>query len=99
MTLGSIIEEKRKEKNLTQEQLAEMLGTTKSTVSRWESGKLEKMKAPMIAKLNQILGIEISLFFQRKEVLWPDEYAVISAYRTADNATRLAVRKLLEVKG
>ena len=36
--IGSFLKELRKEKNLTQEQLAENLGTSRRTVSRWETG-------------------------------------------------------------
>ncbi len=36
---GKFIAQKRKEKNLTQEQLAEKLGVSNKTVSKWETGK------------------------------------------------------------
>ena len=36
---GKFIAQKRKEKNLTQEQLAERLGVSNKTVSKWETGK------------------------------------------------------------
>ncbi len=37
--IGSYIAHKRKERNLTQEQLAEKLGVSNKTVSKWENGK------------------------------------------------------------
>lgn len=37
--IGSYIARKRKEKNLTQEQLAEHIGASNKTVSKWENGK------------------------------------------------------------
>lgn len=37
--IGSYIARKRKEQNLTQEQLAEQLGASNKTVSKWENGK------------------------------------------------------------
>ncbi len=37
--IGRFIAEKRKQKNLTQEQLAERIGVSNKTVSKWENGK------------------------------------------------------------
>ncbi len=36
---GKLLSQKRKEKNLTQEQLAQRLGVTNKTISKWETGK------------------------------------------------------------
>ena len=37
--IGKFIAQKRKEQNLTQEQLAQCLGVSNKTVSKWETGK------------------------------------------------------------
>lgn len=37
--IGSYIAKKRREKNLTQEQLTETLGVSNKTISKWENGK------------------------------------------------------------
>ncbi len=39
ITIGRFIAKKRKEQSLTQEQLAERLGVSNKTVSKWEMGK------------------------------------------------------------
>lgn len=39
LTIGKFIAQKRKVKNLTQEQLAEKLGVSNKTISKWETGK------------------------------------------------------------
>lgn len=39
LVTGKFIAHKRKEKNLTQEQLAEKLGVSNKTISKWENGK------------------------------------------------------------
>ncbi len=38
ITVGKFIMQKRKEKNMTQEQLAEKIGVSNKTVSKWETG-------------------------------------------------------------
>ena len=37
--MGAVIQEKRKEKQLTQEELAQIMGVSKSSVSKWETGQ------------------------------------------------------------
>lgn len=39
IAIGKFITKKRKEQNLTQEQLANRLGVSNKTVSKWETGK------------------------------------------------------------
>lgn len=39
LVIGEFIAQRRKEKNLTQAQLAERLGVSNKTVSKWETGK------------------------------------------------------------
>ena len=51
--------ELRKNKNLTQEQLAEMLGVNRTTVTLWERG-INKPKIEMIEKLTEILDCSIN---------------------------------------
>ena len=39
ITIGSYIAQKRRAQNLTQEQLAQQLGVSNKTISKWENGK------------------------------------------------------------
>ena len=39
LLVGKFITQKRKEKNLTQEQLADKIGVSNKTISKWETGK------------------------------------------------------------
>lgn len=57
--IGRFISQKRKEKNLTQEQLAEKLGVSNKTVSKWECGKCMSDYS-VVKPLCQELGITIS---------------------------------------
>ena len=92
------LKEARIRKNMTQEDLARAVNTTKSTVSRWENGDIHKMKLPMVQEVCRVLQIDTMLFFQREEVLMPDEASVIDAYRNASEGIRQSVRILLGLK-
>ncbi len=56
--IGRFIAEKRREKNYTQAQLAEMLGVTSKTISRWENGNYMP-DLSMLIPLCNILEIEL----------------------------------------
>ena len=57
--IGSYIARKRREKNLAQEQLAERLGLSNKTVSKWENGKCMPDYG-VIEALCQALSITLS---------------------------------------
>ena len=59
LIIGKFIAQKRKEKNLTQEQLAEILGVSNKTVSKWECGKCMPDYS-IVKPLCQELGITVS---------------------------------------
>ena len=56
--IGKFIATLRKEKNLTQEQLAEKLGITKNTVSKWERG-LGLIDMSLLKPLSKIFEVSI----------------------------------------
>ena len=57
--IGKFISELRKEKNMTQDQLAEKLGVTDKSISRWENGKTMP-DLSMLTILSKELNVEIS---------------------------------------
>ena len=63
---GKLIASKRKEKGLTQEQLAEKLGVTNKAVSKWETGRGMPDLA-IIQKLCEILGITVTTLLNGEE--------------------------------
>ena len=50
------IKELRLERNMTLEQVADIVGVGKSTVRKWETGMIANMKRDKIALLAQALG-------------------------------------------
>lgn len=65
--IGKLIAKCRKEKNLTQEQLAEKLGISAKSVSRWENGKTLPDYA-VIEDLTKLLDISINEFFYGERI-------------------------------
>lgn len=70
--IGSFIQEKRKEKNLTQLQLAQKLNVTDRAVSKWETGRAMPDSAIML-DLCRILGITVTDLLNG-EVISMDNY-------------------------
>lgn len=66
LEIGSFIAKKRKEKNLTQAGLAEKLGVSNKTISKWETGKCMP-DYNVIQKLCAELGISISELMDAEE--------------------------------
>lgn len=63
--VGSFVEAKRKELNLTQDQIAKKLGVTKTAVSNWENG-IAMIDVKYIAPLANIFAVKID------DILFPD---------------------------
>ena len=66
MTIGEMIRDRRKELGLTQDDIARTIGTTKATVSRWESGSA-------LPDANNILQIS-ALFGVTTDYLLKDDH-------------------------
>lgn len=58
MEIREIIKQKRLEKNMTMKQVADAVGVSEATVSRWESGEIANMKHRNIVDLANLLNIE-----------------------------------------
>ena len=58
MEIHNKIKQRRLELGLTLEKVANYVGVSKATVSRWESGEIENMRRDRIAKLSEILRVK-----------------------------------------
>lgn len=96
MTKGELIKARRKELGLTQDDLAFSTGVTKATVSRWESGDIQKMKLPQVEALARTIQID-PIILVRDEALFNDELDVVRAYRNAEDWQKSAVLKILNI--
>ena len=64
--IGQFIATKRREQNLTQEQLAEKIGVSNKTVSRWETGKTMP-EYSIVEPLCEALNVSVSELIAGKE--------------------------------
>ena len=62
MTLGELIHIRRKELNLTLEEVGNAVGVSKSTVRKWETGYISNMKRDKIALLSKTLKLNPAQF-------------------------------------
>ena len=70
--IGQFVAQSRKEKNLTQAQLAEQLNLTDRAVSKWETGK-GLPDASIMPDLCGLLGISINELFSGERI-YTDDY-------------------------
>ncbi len=66
--IGNLIQEIRKEKNMKQEDFANLLGVTGKTVSRWETGKYMP-DLSLFTKISEILGITLNELIQGERII------------------------------
>lgn len=55
--IGKRIQDARKHNNATLEEIAKKVGVTKSTIQRYENGKIEKIKLPVITSIAKALDV------------------------------------------
>lgn len=84
--IGEIISNFRKNANITQEDLASMLGVDRSVISRWESG-LRKPDLSIIPAIAKSLGVPVNALFSCYSTEIPNEIkydeTFISKYKSA----------------
>lgn len=58
-SIGDRIRELRKTQHLSQEDLAEIAGVTKSAVSQWETGAVDNIKPPALLAIMRHFGVTL----------------------------------------
>ncbi len=88
MTIGDLIYQQRKKLNMSLDDVGKACNVPRSTVSRWENGKIKKISRENQEKLCITLQIDPVVFFYREEILSRDEIAMLTAYREADERAK-----------
>lgn len=63
MTIAERIHNRRKELGLTLEEVGEAIGTTKSTMHKYETGKIQKLPTNIIEPLAKVLDVTPDYLF------------------------------------
>lgn len=81
MSVNDILKSRREELGLTMKELADSVGVSESTISRWESGDIANMRRDKIVALAKALSISPSVIME-----WDDD----KRYYTNEETARLA---------
>lgn len=102
MNIKDIIKQKRLECGYTMKELAEKVGVSEATVSRWESGNLATMKHTKIMLLAKALKISPAMLFDAPASsslsLTQQEETHIKKYRQLDADGRERVDYVLDME-
>ena len=64
--MNELIKKRRKELNITLEEIGDYVGVSKATVQRWETGGISNMRQDRIKKLSEILKLDPTAFIDGK---------------------------------
>lgn len=99
MSMADRIKEKRLQKGLTQEELAEKLGLQKSAVAKYENGRVENIKRSTIAKMSEILECSPTYLMgleEKPSLLTADDARLIKKYHRLSDANKQVVLNLID---
>lgn len=102
MATNDILKNRRIEIGLTQQEVADLVGVSEGTISRWESGDINNMRRDRILAYAKALRVSPAVIMGWEEpmevfhyYLSDDERLIIDAYRSADPLDRALVRRAL----
>ncbi|MCM1165852.1 MAG: helix-turn-helix transcriptional regulator [Lachnospiraceae bacterium] len=92
--IGGFLRELRKEKGLTQEELAEKFGLSSRSVSRWENGNTMP-DLGMLVELADFYGVDIGELIsgERKIEITENKDTLLRVADYAENEKKLAVKR------
>lgn len=70
--IGLRIEKRRKELDLTLEEVASKVGVSLSTISRYERGEFDRIKLPVIISIANALSVSYDYLVCKSDVPFPD---------------------------
>ncbi|MGM9519508.1 MAG: helix-turn-helix domain-containing protein [Phascolarctobacterium sp.] len=108
MEIKDILKNRRLERNMSLKDVADKVGVTISTISRWESGDISNMRRDRIVSYARALDISPSLIMGWEEPpsnkerdyfeLSPQELTLIKKYRQLDADGKADISDLIDSK-
>lgn len=108
MEIKDILKNRRLERNMSLKDVADMVGVTISTISRWESGDISNMRRDRIVSYANALAISPSIIMGWEEPpsrkqgnyyeLTESELALIKKYRQLDADGKADINDLIDSK-
>lgn len=99
MNVGERIRLLRKQKGMTQQELAQKLGLKDSAIAKYENGRVENIKRSTLSEMAKVLGCSpiylLGLDQEIDFILKDEEKQLIIEYRNTDDATKEMVRRTL----
>ena len=102
ISVGKLLRDRRNELSLTQRQVANQVGVTEATVSRWESGDIDNMRRDKIAGLANALRVSPLLIMGIDDTehcykpVNSEELELLDDYREVNAEDRSLVRSMLK---
>ena len=101
--IGKRIKQAREDKAMSQEDLGSQLGLNKSTIQRYESGQVQRIKLPILENMAKVLGVNPSWLVLMSDdpapaltdqpPLTTDEQDLLNDYRSLNSLGKDEARK------
>ena len=86
INIGELIRDRRIDLSLTMKELADRVGVSEATISRWESGEIKNMRRDAVARLSKALMINPKVLMDWNE----EEMQGVDPYYLDPETARLA---------
>lgn len=104
MSVGSRIKELRESKNISRNELADLLGVTVGSISNYEN-EVSSPKEPILFKIMEVLHCDANYLFQdainmptMENTVSVEEHDIVKKYRTLDTYGKTAVDSVLNIE-